>query len=151
MSCEDTDEDDMDDTVRMRLTAQLKRDEGVRRTGYRDSVGVLTIGVGHNLSRPLSDQAIDQILADDVRSTEADLVAALPWVTTLSGPRQGVLVAMAFNLGVSGLLEFRQMLAAIQAENWEQAADAMRDSKWAEQVGARASRLEQQMYADAWA
>jgi lysozyme len=141
----------MDDFTRMRLMAQLTRDEGRRNLMYFDSVGVPTIGVGHNLrDRALTDRAVDLILEDDLRETELELVTALPWVADLGSPRFGVLINMAFNMGVQGVLEFRDMLAAIQAGDWEKAADAMRDSKWAEQVGARATRLERQMLAGEW-
>ena len=48
------------------ILEQLKRDEGVRHTAYQDTHGVWTVGVGHNLRVPLSDTAIEQILADDL-------------------------------------------------------------------------------------
>ena len=31
------------------LIAELRRDEGVRYSPYKDSKGILTVGVGHNI------------------------------------------------------------------------------------------------------
>lgn len=141
----------MDDLTRLRLRAMLERDEGRRNRMYLDSVGAWTIGVGHNLrDRGISDAAIDQILDDDITDTERELVAALPWITTLDPVRYAVVMAMAFNLGVVGLLGFKHMLAYVQAGEWEKAADAMRDSEWAKQVGARETRLERLMLSGQW-
>ena len=141
----------MDDIARLRLRAMLERDEGRRNKMYLDSVGAWTIGIGHNLrDRAISDHAVDVIFEDDVRETESELVAAIPWVEHLDEVRYCVLVGMAFNLGVHGLLEFRNMLEAIQHSDWEHACDAMRDSKWAEQVGARATRYERLMLTGSW-
>ena len=141
----------MDDIVRLRLRAMLERDEGRKNKMYLDSVGAWTIGIGHNLrDRPISDHAVDVIFEDDIADTERELVAALPWVTDLDPVRYCVLMNMSYNLGVAGLLEFRQMLAAVQAKDWDKAADAMIDSKWADQVGARATRLERLMLSGVW-
>ncbi len=140
----------MDDLTRLKLEAQLRRDEGVVRTAYPDSLGVPTIGVGHNLSTPISDEAIDQILNDDIAATESQLLSVLPWASQLSPARYGALLNMAFNLGVAGLLEFRRMLAALERQDWTTAARELLDSTYARQVGTRADRLARQLETDQW-
>jgi len=141
----------MDDILRMRLVNQLSRDEGRMKTMYKDSVGVWTIGVGHNLeARGISDRAMDVILGDDLESTERDVLAMLPRVANLSPARQGVIFNMAFNLGRAGLLGFSKMLSAVWEEDWERAATEMLASRWAHQVGPRAHRLAKQMVEDTW-
>jgi lysozyme len=136
----------MDPQTRLLLAADLRRDEGVRRKPYKDSLGIWTVGVGHNLeSGPiLSDAAVQQILVDDIDTTLHWLDVALPWWLNLDPIRQRVLANMAFNLG-PGLLEFRHTLAAMKAQDFSTAADGMRSSAWAGQVGARADRLAQIM------
>jgi len=52
---------------------------------------------------------------------------------------------MAFNLGTKGLMKFKNTLALIQAGKFDDAAHAMLASKWASQVGIRATRLARQM------
>src|SRR3990167_8906796 len=86
----------------------LIRDEGVRLKPYRDSVGKLTIGVGRNL--------------DDKGLTRAEAEALL------DEPRRGVLVMLAFNAGIGGLLTFRKMLAAMGRGAWAEAARELLDS-----------------------
>ncbi len=130
----------------MTLYEQLARDEGKSPRMYLDSRNVPTIGIGHNLrDRPISERAIQTIFEDDLAEVAAEVRARIPVVATLSDARRGVLINMAFNLGVGGLLEFRRMLAALEAGEWERAAEEMKDSLWAEQVGDRAERLAQQM------
>jgi lysozyme len=52
---------------------------------------------------------------------------------------------MCFNLGIKGLLEFKNTLAFIGAGDWERAANGMLASKWAKQVGMRAIELSELM------
>jgi lysozyme len=47
----------------------------------------------------------------------------------------GILVNMAFNMGIHGLMGFRNNLRLIEAGRWKDAAKEMLNSKWATQVG----------------
>ena len=137
----------------MTLRDQLIRDEGKRLTPYRDTIGCLTIGVGHNLdAHGISDEVCDLLLTDDIARVEAGLRVRLPWATPdrLGEARYGVLANMGFNLGVAGLMRFRLMLAAVEAGDWTEAAKEMLDSEWARQVGDRAERLAEQMRTGEW-
>ena len=129
---------------------QLKRDEGYKTTIYTDTLGHETIGVGHNLRVPLSYGAIENILSDDLLIAEEAVERLGFWTHSLSDARRGVLINMAFNLGGAGLGGFRRMLAAMQAEHWDTAAEEMLSSLWARQVGDRAERLAKQMREDIW-
>ena len=60
---------------------------------------------------------------------------------TLSTNRQNVLVNMAFNLGIYGLLRFKKMLLAVEKQDWDEAANQMLDSRWSKQVGNRSKEL----------
>jgi lysozyme len=137
----------------MTLREQLCRDEGVRLKPYRDSVGLLTIGVGHNLEAHGISQAVcDLLLTEDIADVEAGVRARLPWATParLGEARHAVLLNMSFNLGLGGLLGFKRFLADVEAGEWTMAATEMMNSKWAQQVGARADRLARQMETDTW-
>lgn len=117
---------------------------------YEDSLGVETIGIGHSLRRPISDRAIETIFADDLADTEKELLAHAPWMADLDEARYGVLLNMAFNLGVAGLLAFHATLDAIQRGDYAAAAAHMLESKWADQVGPRAVELAGQMRDGQW-
>lgn len=124
------------------LMAELKRDEGVRLKPYRDTVGKLTIGVGRNLDdKGISLSEANILLVDDIEEVTAGLDAELPWWRDLDGVRQRVLVNMCFNVGIQKLLTFRNTLAATKAGDYLRASQQMLESKWATQVGPRATRL----------
>ena len=130
---------------------QLRRDEGVRKFPYRDTVGKLTIGVGRNLNgKGLTDEEIEHLLENDIREITLEANEKLPWFPALDGVRQGVILNLAFNMGFAGLEKFPKFLMAVAQGQWETAADEMRDSEWARQVGDRAVRLEEQMRTGAW-
>ncbi len=126
------------------LKQDLMRDEGTRLKPYEDSVGKLTIGIGRNLDDVgvTPDEALYLLNNDILKVTQA-LDKAFPWWTALSEPRQRALANMCFNMGFSRLLGFRQMLAALQAGNFEEASQQALNSEWAKQVGARANRISQ--------
>jgi lysozyme len=128
------------------MVRQLRLHEGERLRPYRCTAGRLTIGVGRNLDdRGITREESAMLLANDISAVEAELLRALPWASQLDEVRQRVLLDMAFNLGLPGLLEFRRTLATIQAGRYQQAAAMMLESKWAAQVGQRARRLSQMM------
>ena len=120
----------------------LKKHEGIRFSPYRDTVGKLTIGVGHNLDdKPLTKRAVDLILEDDITDTVNDLDSRLPWWRSMDETRQLVIADMCFNMGIGVLLGFKNTLVAMKEGRYTDAAVAMGQSKWAEQVGPRATSL----------
>lgn len=136
----------MTDDLRAALHVQLLEHEGLRLKPYRDSRGVLTLGIGRNLRDVgISRAEAFALLDHDLDTTEAALTAALPWFTTLDPIRQRVLIDMAFNLGPETLLSFSQTLSAVARGDYDHAADCMLDSLWATQVGLRAQRLSKMM------
>ncbi len=128
------------------IIEQLIMHEGEKLKPYRDTVGKLTIGVGRNLDDVgISASECRYLLANDVAKVCAQLSNRLPWWKTLSPVRQKVLIDMAFNMGVDGLLTFKNTLAAIEAGDFARASAGMLASKWAEQVKGRAQRLARMM------
>ena len=138
----------------MNLRNQIKRDEGVVRHAYEDSLGYLTIGVGHLIDvrrgGGLSPDEIDYILTNDISEKSAQVLEALPWSKDLNEPRMAVLINMAFQMGIRGLLGFPGMLGAVKAGDYKAAAEHMLDSKWEQQTPTRAHRLADQMETGEW-
>lgn len=136
------------------LTKQLRRDEGVIDHAYTDSLGYWTIGVGRLIDQrkggKLSDDEIDFLLSNDIDRHAEELFKLAPWIKNLDEARQGALVNMAFNLGVAGLLGFKNTLSLIQGGKYDDAAKAMLESKWSHQVGKRADRLAEQIRTGVW-
>lgn len=134
----------------MTLREQLIRDEGKVFSAYSDKRGYLTIGIGHRVTSPLSEKAVMQILDDDIEVSIDDCRRVFRWFDQLSEARQAVLVNMRFNVGMTGLMGFRRMLAALEDGDYDRAADEMRASDWAMQVPMRAQRLSEQMRTGEW-
>ena len=125
-----------------RVAEQLLVDEGLRLKPYRCTAGKLTIGVGRNLEdKGISAAEALGLLDNDIDEFWKELTSLLPWVLTAPEAVQEVLLNMAFNLGVPGLLKFKETLRLLQSGDYRRAAAAMLDSKWAKQVGLRAERL----------
>lgn len=128
------------------LSAQLVIDEGVKLKPYRDTVGKLTVGIGRNLDDVgISNAEAMALLANDIANVSAKLDANLPWWRNMTDARQQALSNMTFNMGIGTVLTFKQTLGLMQSGMYAAAADAMLQSKWASQVGARAQRIAMQM------
>ena len=137
----------MTEALMNRIKAQLVRHEGLRLKPYRCTAGKLTIGIGRNLDdRGISQNEAYAMLERDIQDCEQWLIDEIPEVyNKLDEVRQSVLLNMCFNLGIKGLLEFKNTLSFIGAGDWERAANNMLASKWAKQVGMRAIELSEMM------
>ena len=130
---------------RQLLRSQLERHEGLRLKPYRDTVGKLTIGYGRNLEDVgISHDEADFMLDNDIDQVERQLETVDEY-NELDPVRQTVIANMAFNLGLRGLMQFRNMWAAVGRRDWESASKEMMQSKWARQVGVRAVELSEIM------
>lgn len=132
----------------------LEDHEGRVNHAYQDSLGYWTIGVGHLIDKrrggSLPDHVIDLLLQWDIAKKSGELFRALPWARDLDEVRQAVLIDMTFNLGIAGLLGFKNTLAAVKEKRWDDAAKGMMQSKWARQVGRRALALADMMRSGRW-
>jgi lysozyme len=145
------------DAMNPLLIEQVKRHEGFRADIYHCTAGKRTIGYGRNLDAnplyqgrpvpvPLSRELAEEILNSDLGDVAFELQQrCAAYAQGEAGPRRDVLINMAFNLGVPGLLKFRRLLGAFAVKNWIEAAAQMEDSDWHRQVKGRALELEKQM------
>ena len=146
------------------LLARLKESEGWRSHVYLDTTGHLTIGWGHNLGKLVLPPGVDYddvkivpvngitmtigeaLLVGDVLDVIASLRTRIPWFDRLDEPRQQCLSDLAFNMGVTKLIEgWPNFLEDVRQGRYDEAAETLRGSKWARQVGRRAEPLIQMM------
>jgi lysozyme len=142
------------------LARILEREEGRVAHAYRDTEGLWTIGVGFLIDEKrgagLYPEEIDWILANRIRRARLAVDVALPWAQALEPARYGALILMAYQMGIGdartgrGLLGFRMSLRLIQAGEWQAAAAALRQSKWARQTPQRAARVIKQIVTGEW-
>jgi lysozyme len=140
---------------RSSIYTQLVNDEGVRFDAYLDTLGHLTVGVGHKciasdglaFGDMITEERCEQLFNDDLDTAIYQCRQIVPTFEELPEAAQEVLVNMCFNLGAKGLSSFHKFLGALQAGDYTIAAEEMRNSKWYGQVGARAARLSNQIAA----
>ena len=136
------------------LNEQLRRDEGEVLHAYQDHLGYWTLGVGRLIDKRkgggITATESAYLLANDITSKTSELVVALPWVEQLDPVRRAVLQNMAFQLGITGLLSFKNTLNFVKNGNYAQAAMNMQLSKWYSQTPERSGRLIKQMITGEW-
>ena len=145
----------------------LKRDEGLSLRFAPDPARGTVIGYGRNVTEHpwfpgeityfakkygpawvtrIAQNGIDVndadlFLLNDITWLEGKLVRYV-WFTALDEVRQAVVVMMAYEMGLEGLLHFPHMLSALTQKNWLAAKQQGLDSEWARDRGtaARAAR-----------
>ena len=142
------------------LKAQIKDHEGEVLEVYEDSLGYLTLGVGHLIQKgdpeygqpagtPVSQEIVDMYYDNDfdkhVEETLHVCEGAGIDFDSLPENAQHTLVDMCFNLGANRLGKFRNMLKACANEDWNEMAAQMEDSRWYGQVGRRSKFLQEQI------
>lgn len=148
-----------------RLAKMLALHEGMVLKVYDDAngkelkagdtlIGHPTIGVGRNVASDglgISEEEAIFILMTDIERIHRE---ANNWdiFNSLDEVRQCVILDMLFNMGMTRFNpnKWPSMFAAIEEENWEEAAKQMLDSNWARQVKTRATRLSQMMETGEW-
>lgn len=157
---------DEEEPVTPKGVEQLKKDESLQLRAYPDAHG-FSVGYGFFLSNPESRNLFKQ--ATGLQDKDFDAVAARKTAITAeqankllevslrvadkdarsvvkdfdSHPTavQDALTNMAYNLGRTRLGGFVNTLADINAKRYEAAAERLKRSKWASQVGGRAKRI----------
>ena len=131
---------------RDRLIQTLRRDEGVRLKPYKDTQGILTIGIGRNLEGVgISDDEADLLLSNDIDRVVSDAARLFgeDWQESFTPVQQEVIVNLIFNLGIGTFQKFRKAIAAFKSGDMNTAADEILDSRAARQTGERYHRLAQ--------
>lgn len=116
--------------------------EGFKGKTYVCPASHLTIGYGFNLDAIEMPIEVGNLwlsmLLDEI---EEKLKKNIIFYSVLNDARKAVLIDMAYNMGISGLIKFKNMLYAMQDKRFDKAADEMLESKWATQVKNRAKKL----------
>jgi lysozyme len=156
---------------RGKLLRQLRRHEGKSNKVYADSLGIPTIGIGFNLKRSraqelianlgadyakilsgteqLDDRQVNELFNADIEESIENCKSMFPNFSQLSDVRQRVLVDMMFNLGPDRLGAFKNLRAALEQLDFDQAANEMEHSVWYRQVKLRGKTLAAMMRTDA--
>ena len=126
-------------------------EEGFSPRVYMDTEGYPTVGYGLKVGgKDLPFDAFAQfpLMPESVAFAWLDsLVADLDWelkdydwFRSMSETRQAVVISMAYQLGMSGLLKFRNTIEYFKDQDYQAAAIEMLDSRWYQQTPNRARR-----------
>lgn len=139
----------------MNVIDQLIREEGEVLHAYEDHLGYLTIGVGILIDKRkgggITKEESRFLLLNRVNGVVEGIRKHLSWFDSIGNePRKAVLIGMAFQMGLNGLLGFKNTLEMIRVGDYDKAAVGMLNSLWARQTPARAKRMAKQMETGEW-
>ena len=104
-----------------------------------------TVGIGYTkgvtVDSTMEQKQAEKITEGHVAELDGALHKAIPWYAEASFVTKTVLINMAYNMGLNGLLQFRNTLAYMGTKEWNKAARNMERSLWYKQVGSRARRM----------
>jgi lysozyme len=137
----------------IKLQNELADDEGIKYELYLCSENHLTGGIGHLITEwdadyygkpigyPVPNEQVNTWFEKDIDVTINDCKIIFEEFDSLPEEAQLVIANMCFQLGRPRLSKFKKFIAAVKEQDWERAADEMKDSRWYKQTTARAERL----------
>lgn len=132
----------LSDESQNKLIDRISEDEGFSAHVYRDQKGFLTIGFGFNLdSSGIPFSIAEEWLKYNVNKIGSQLANQIYFWKELNDARKCVLINMAYQMGVGGVLGFHGMLSKLGSKDYEGASSEMMDSVWYREFTSRASRL----------
>lgn len=132
------------------LEAHVLWAEAERLHMYKDSVGIWTIGVGHNIEERGISKEVSRLMLKEDLDAVLEECRGLDYWDALSAVRRIVVADMVFNLGLSRFLRFRNLNKALLIQDYTLAGHEMQDSRWYNQVGRRAVKLQKAMITGVW-
>ena len=141
-----------------KLRDQLKIDEGCVNSVYLDHLNLPTVGIGHLVTEwddeygkpvgtEVSEDRVNELFDQDVQVTIDECKLLYNNFDELPEEAQQIIANMMFNMGRPRLSRFHKMKKAVDARDWEEAGNQMKDSRWYDQVTTRAERLVKRMKA----
>ena len=119
------------------LMADLRRDEGFLPHAYQDHLGYWTLGYGFLIDQRKGGRIPKSVaefwLRYEINDREAQLQSRWPAYDDQPEDVRRALLNMTFQMGVDGVLGFKNMLKALERGDRIEAADHARDSKWRQQ------------------
>lgn len=126
----------------MSLIEDIKQEEGFSGTVYKCREGFDTVGYGSKM--PITKEEAELLLEYRLRAMKAQLTSHL-YDLDIKPEAWDILFNMAYQLGVKGVLNFKNMIKALKDNDYKEASIQMLDSLWAKQTPNRAKRLSDRM------
>ncbi len=109
---------------------------------YGKKLSSLNLTIGYGTKLGISKEEAEWLLKHRLKGMvfKVDYRLKLEDINVSDNVKQA-LYNMAYNLGVDGLFKFKKMLQALKDKNYELASKEALDSKWAKEVGSRATEI----------
>ena len=123
-----------------------------------DHLGLPTFGIGHlvterdpeyqkEVGTVVDEIRVNEVFEQDIQVTVDECkILFVDW-SNLPEEVKLITANMMFNMGRPRLSKFKKMIQAIKDEDWVEAGNQMKDSRWYKQVTDRADRLISRMRA----
>ena len=116
--------------------------EGCKLLPYTCPAGKLTIGIGRNIQDAgISKKEAELLLIFDIDRVITQLDTYMPYWVNFPVTVKVVIIQMAFQLGIGGLMQFKKFLTALVQKNYDTAVKEMYNSRWAVQTPNRVKTL----------
>lgn len=125
-------------SLKEQVSEELKEDEGFRAFPYQDTEGVWTFGYGCTY---ITKKEAGMLLENRVEENIKELIKRLPRFKGYPFDVQRALANMSYQLGVDGLLQFKNTIRLIDEGKYVEAGNNALKSKWAQQTPNRAKRI----------
>lgn len=132
------------------LEERIMRHEGFCSFPKIDVPPMFCVGFGHDITEQsakndypngISTEDAIKLLDEDISAAKLAVARELPWTLGLSEIKQEVLVEMCFQMGINGLLQFKNMLSCARDGDDSGVVKSMLASKWHTQTPARCEEL----------
>lgn len=123
-----------------RYVVKIAFEEGFKSKMYQCTEGKNTIGIGFNLDAIEMPKSVAYFWAQLIVDDLVEDLHEEDWFGPLDYNRRVVVVDMAYQLGLNGMLKFNRMITALKNQAWKTASNELLDSKYARQTPARANR-----------
>ena len=135
-----------------KLRDQLKIDEGCVNSIYLDHLNLPTCAIGHLITEwdeeygkpvgtTISDDRVNELFDKDVQVTIDECKILFDDFDELPEEAQQVIGNLMFNMGRPRLSKFIKFREAVRNRDWIESGNQLKDSRYYQQVTARADRL----------
>ena len=132
----------------LKLIKRIKKNEGFSSTPYKDQLGFLTIGYGHLI---LSNETylieekqtrpkLEKLFIQDFKNAVKDYKKYLK-KNTSNKKEEELLIEMVFQIGIIGVLRFKNLLRNMRKKNKHLVCFEMMKSLWYNQTPKRVKEL----------
>lgn len=132
------------------LRDKIIRHEGFTSIPKPDAKGFWEVGFGHDITAEqakneyadgvTTEEALNLLDADIARCVD-QASEQIPCYDRLNEARQDTIVEMVYQLGINGVLKFKDMLSALDAGDYEKAGAEMVNSEWYRETPSRCEEL----------